>query len=243
MIKPKNVNKSKSIRMIMGGLAIFFLSTFYIQAHACIKTKPKAVTASGTYKSTLLCNTQPQPYNSTYSWGKLYGSTVSSTDTVNGNAQPTGYTDLQGTVASSKGAVTTVLPHSVLKVSAITLSSGTKAYKLYVSTKSAYAPNGDSGTFIISLSDQLLSGTQSSLKRLRAEVEDADPSAFISIGAIPKSFWSSLGTALSCAAAAGADVGAGLALLDPLSAPEAGSVLFGLGGWSILATETKTFCF
>jgi hypothetical protein len=151
--------------------------------------------------------------------------------------------NLHGTISALQGVATTELPHSVLQASAVTLADGTKAFKLYVSTQSAYAPGGDSGTFVFSSGGQLISGSQSSLERLRAEVEDADPASFSALGAIPAHWWNTVIHDLGCAGAAMMDLGAGGLLLDPATAPAAADVLFGLGGWSYLATTTETMCF
>lgn len=183
----------------------------------------------------------PTPYSQSYSWGSIYGS--SNNGIVSTNVAPTGYTKVSATINANEGVSTNNLPHATLQVSAVTLASGQEAYELYVYTKSTYAPDGDSGNFIFSTSGQLIGGDSlGTLLRLRSEVEDADPAPFASIGAIPRGFWSDVEGDLRCAAAAAVDAAAGLALLDPATAPAAGGIIFGTGGWIILARATSAAC-
>lgn len=220
-------------RAAVGTLAILFCTAitigFSTKAEATLKHPP----CSG-------CNA-PVPYSQSYSWGSIYGS--SNNGIVSTNVAPIGYTTVPVTINANEGVSTNNLPHATLQVSAVTLASGQEAYELYVYTKSAYAPNGDSGSFTFSTSGQLIGGDSSgTLSRLRSEVEDADPAAFSSIGAIPQGFWSSLEGDLQCAGAAAVDAAAGLALLDPATAPAAGGIIFGAGGWRILARATSAAC-
>lgn len=179
--------------------------------------------------------------NQSYSWGHVYGN--SSDDITSVSVAPTGNAPVHATIHTNQGITIDNLPHATVQVSAITLATGQKAYKLYVYTKSAYAPNGDSGTFVFSTSGQLIGGASAStLSRLREEVVDADPAPFASIGAIPQGFWSDLEGDLRYAAAAAADAAGALALLDPATAPAAGGFIFGMGGWRLMARAAEVAC-
>ena len=76
------------------------------------------------------------------------------------------------TLNQSGERVTTVL----LRYSTIQVTVEGSDYSIYLETKSPYAPNGDSGTFVYDPSSgTLLSGSQASLIQLAQEIEQADP--------------------------------------------------------------------
>lgn len=139
-------------------------------------------------------------YPVSYSWGTGSVTLDTSTITTTGNVTLTGTsTPLYGTGTAS--TVTATLPHTTIKSHLSTTSTGATLVHMYIYTKSPYAPNGDSGTFVFNSSGDLVSGSASTLSRLRHEAYDADPSlvtaGYNNFGTVKKFGWAQCATGLA----------------------------------------------
>lgn len=112
-------------------------------------------------------------YSQDYSWGNTVGSANTATKLSNGAISSSGIT-IPSQVDNVNYVFTSTLPHSQIQMTMIN-NNGSYEYKFYVYTKSAYAPNGDSGTMIIDSSGNFIEGSAEEWTRLAQEVEDADP--------------------------------------------------------------------
>lgn len=186
------------------------------------------------------CGTIAQPIYQSYSWGHVNGSVFDGS--ITGNVSPTGYYSVPVAINMNAYMSTVTTPNTTFQAQAITLPSGEKVLKVYVYTKSSYAPNGDSGTFVFDDSTgALISGSTTTLDRLRTEVEEGDPRLIAAIGAIPQSFWSDIGQAVGCAAAMVADTAVAVMYFDPATSA-ATSVFLLSGGATFLYRATTVAC-
>ena len=168
---------------------------------ACISTAYAATSCANTLGG---CQVPPppQPFNKNINNAIVKGTinfqeqTATGTITLQDGAGPT----ITSTANAATKTTQTWAPHAYIRSQSYT-SNGKRYVKIYMSTQSAYAPNGDSGTFIYDASGNLVSGNQADVTRLNNEIIQADP--------IVASWWGDLiHKAAGCVATIGA---AGLA--------------------------------
>lgn len=113
------------------------------------------------------------PYSDSYSWGTATGTANTNTQNLTGS-DTSNATSIAASVDGTNQVYTATLPHSVIQTTYID-NNGSYELEFYIYTKSAYAPNGDSGTFLLDSNGDMLEGKEAKWSRLSAEVREADP--------------------------------------------------------------------
>lgn len=141
-------------------------------------------TQAGTYKGNhthlnlISCHprsTNPVPYSYSFTGGRFVGAIYPSTYSISGNIyQNNAAAVINSLHVSSQYVISAQTTHSLMTMTIHTVN-GVRQYEVALETKSAYAPNGDSGTFVFSTGGTLLSGSSAALNRITSEIIEADP--------------------------------------------------------------------
>lgn len=171
-----NVTWKFSSSRLLVLITVFIAASFSVVSNAYANT----TTPTGNHQS------QPQlcyhvcgdggsiSYSDSYSWGTATGTAKTDTQNLNGSDTSDG-TSISVQATGINQEYTDTLAHSIIQTTFIN-NNGTQEIKFYVYTKSAYAPNGDSGTFIVDAThDVILQGSPADWSRLANEIEEADP--------------------------------------------------------------------
>lgn len=126
-------------------------------------------------------------YSDSYSWGTATGTANTNTLILNGINSSEG-TSIAVSYDNNDQTLTATLTHSIVQLTYID-NNGSREMKYYIYTKSAYAPEGDSGTFVYDSSGNLIEGAPTDLSRLASEVREADPDQV----AVAEGIWGTLG--------------------------------------------------
>ncbi|MGB9429128.1 MAG: hypothetical protein WCC11_04525 [Gammaproteobacteria bacterium] len=121
-------------------------------------------------------NPNPVPFSQQYSWGTATGTAHPATGTSSGAVSTSSVSPIPGQVDFKNEVITGSLPHSEIQITKL-VNNGSVEFKFYVYTMSSYAPNGDSGTFVLDTNGNFIEGTAADWSRLQQEVTEADPEA------------------------------------------------------------------
>lgn len=189
---------------------------------------------------------KPFPVSSTVENTTYSGMADPSTETINAytylaNSSGT----LPNTITAGNNTAEVWLPHSYVQAHRY-VSNGAPYLTIYISTKSAYAPNGDSGTFVFDSSGTLISGSASALSRIQAEVLNADPQTMSIVGGLVSWFENNAAQIQACGEFALGAVTVAAGIAGGVATGGAVGLLIGgagLDGGADLMVHTATKCF
>jgi|GEM_PF-1657142 len=238
-----NRTGASALAVVIGLMAVV---GFAKSAHA-VCTKPKAVTAVSTQACSPPGPNPPYTFNAPLDNATVSGTATPSNESItsNSNLANNGGT-LTNTSTLGNKTAKVWLPHTYVKVHRY-VSNGTPYLRVYISTQSDYAPNGDSGTFVFNKSGNLVSGSQAALNRIQAEAQEADPQTATQVNGIIGWFEDHASRIEACGEFAGGVVvaAAGIATGVGASSTAVGLLTGGAGliGGADLMSKTATKCF
>ncbi len=220
---------------------------FAAKANACTIIRSDATVAGKlTSQNCVIHPPRPHPISGSIYNASVDGTVVPSTYTVNAN---TVLAEQAGTIQSLFNYNTNTykvwFPHTYFQAHKYT-SNGKKFLQIYVSTQSAYAPSGDSATFVFDQNGNLASGNSAALSRIQTEIQEADPQTVAQVKGIVSWLQGHWGQITACATFAGG-LAAGIGGIVAIAGSGGlATALIGLGGAfggaaAIAASETACF--